>query len=194
MRAAKPTCTNGPIRLRQCALVELALTPDAPRIARKASVIDFSTWRGERGERAQWNALNDRLRAVSRALNPPKPPSKYAALALGMASAAAVTGAIVLRMHDTPTPIAQNEGAREEFVAADPNAGLGGPLIAVEPGSLDDELFQPAHLPRATPLHVGGDVRLARAQDLAQIDLRDETLLERISALNPLRQQPREGE
>jgi hypothetical protein len=40
-------------------LVEISLA-DPPRVARKATVIDFSHWRGERGERAAWNALNDR--------------------------------------------------------------------------------------------------------------------------------------
>ena len=61
-------------------LVEIGLAPGWPDIARKAPVIDFINWRGERGARA-WNALNDRLRAVARIIEPPKPPPKRAAIA-----------------------------------------------------------------------------------------------------------------
>jgi hypothetical protein len=167
-------------------LVELSIA-DAPKHAtRVGAVVDFANWRGTRGS-AQWHALNDRLRAVQRALDPPKPPSKYAALALGMASAAAVTGALVLRMEDTPTlPVVEDASAREALVAADPSTGLGGPIDAIEPPSIEDELIFRRHS-NVQPLRLAAEARLAQPDAPVQITLRDETLLERLSGLNPLR-------
>lgn len=169
-------------------LVELTLTDDYPKFARKAAAaIDYSNWRGTRGT-SQWNALNDRLRAVARALNPPKPPSKYAALALGMASAAAMTGAVVMRMHDTSLPLAGADTAQDTLVAADPSTGLGGPLSAVEPDSLEDQVLNFRRLPNAAALPRAAYAPLARAPAPVEIELRQETLLERLNNLNPLRQ------
>jgi hypothetical protein len=170
-------------------LVELALTEDYPKFARKAApALDYSHWRGTRGT-SQWNALNDRLRAVQRALNPPKPPPKYAALALGMASAAAMTGAVVMRMHDTSLPIASEDTAQDALVAADPSTGLGGPLSAVEPDSLEDQVLSFRRLPNAAPLQRATYAPLAHAPSPVDIELRQETLLERLNNFNPLRQQ-----
>jgi hypothetical protein len=169
-------------------LVELTLTDDYPKLGRKAAqAIDYSHWRGTRGT-SQWNALNDRLRAVQRALNPPKPPPKYAAFALGMASAAAVTGAIVMRVNDTSLPVAGADSITQEaLVAGDPATGLGGPLSAVEPASVDDDLHF-RRLPNAALLQPGSYAALARVPGPVDIELREETLLERLNAFNPLRQ------
>lgn len=166
-------------------LVEIAVTPDAPRIARRASVIDFSNWRGERGGGA-WHGLVDRLRAVENVLNPPKPPSKYAMFAMGMASAAAVTGAVVMRVNDTSMPIATQDVADERLVAEDPSTGLGGPLRAIEPASLDDDPLRFRRMPQMAPLRDARRVALSDVPDVRYMTLRDETLLERLNSLNPL--------
>jgi hypothetical protein len=169
-------------------LVEISLA-DPPRVARKATVIDFSHWRGERGERAAWNALNDRLRGVDRALNPPKPPSKYAAFALGMASAAAVTGAVVLRMDENVAPATEQASAEESLEALDADTGLGGPLSTIEPASLDDYEVRFGAI-NVAQIRAHEHAALAPIPDAIEPDLRDATVMERISALNPLRRQP----
>ena len=168
-------------------LVEIAVTPDAPRIARKAAVIDFSNWRGERGGGA-WHGLIDRLRAVENILNPPKPPSKYAMLAMGMASAAAVTGAVVMRVNDTSLPITTQADADEQLAAADPSTGLGGPLSTIEPASLEEDQLRTRRMPHLAPIREERRVALADVPDVRYMTLRDETLLERLNALNPLQQ------
>jgi hypothetical protein len=177
-------------------LIDITLTEDWPRLGRKATAIDFSQWRGERSERAAWNALMDRLRGVARALNPPKPPSKYAALALGMASAAAMTGAVVLRMSETTTaPMASEDVAAAPLDASDPQTGLGGPVLAVEPASLED--FAPIRVrnfPVAPHIELAADVPLAALPEIEPMEIRDATLLERLTALNPLRSTGDESE
>jgi hypothetical protein len=168
-------------------LVEIAVTPDAPRIARKAGVIDFSHWRGERGGGA-WHGMIDRLRAVENVLNPPKPPSKYAMFAMGMASAAAVTGAVVMRVNDTSLPITPQNGGDDQLVAGDPNTGLGGPLNTIEPASLEDELLHLRPMQDLQPLRDARRIALHDVPEVRYMTLRDETLLERLNALNPIRQ------
>lgn len=168
-------------------LVEIAVTPDAPKIARKAPVIDFSHWRGERGGGA-WHGLVDRLRTVENILNPPKPPSKYAMFAMGMASAAAVTGAVVMRVNDTSLPIAPQAAPDEQLVAEDPSTGLGGPLSAMEPASIDDEPLRVRRMPAMPTVREGRRIALDDVPDVRYMTLRDETLLERLNALNPLQQ------
>lgn len=165
-------------------LVEIALTPGWPRIERKAPVIDFTTWRGERGARS-WNALNDRLRAVSRALEPAKPPPKHAALALGLASVAAVGVAAVVRVNETPPAPAQEEPQ----VAFDEQLmGLGGAVEAIEPPSAEDELLMHyMRAPRVASYGPAPDLDLVELNPFEPGELRDPTLLERILALNPLR-------
>jgi hypothetical protein len=168
-------------------LVEIAVAPGAPRFARRANVIDFAHWRGERGGGA-WHGLVDRLRAVENVLNPPKPPSKYAMFAMGMASAAAVTGAVVMRVNDTSMPITPQGAGDEQLAAADPNTGLGGPLSAMEPASLEDEMLRVRPIPDLAPMRDARRVALADVPEVRYMTLRDETLLERLNALNPLRQ------
>lgn len=169
-------------------LVEIARAPGYPRVTRKAPVIDFASWRGERGGRA-WHMLSERLRAVTRALEPMKPPPRRAAMALGLASVAAVGGAIVVRANDVfepPEPTPQHELLAEAY---DPTEGVGGPVIAIEPPSADDVDFRAGPFgPRLTPLAAAPTrAPLAPVPEFEPVDLRDPTLGERLNALNPLR-------
>jgi len=166
-------------------LVELASdTSDWPSIKRHAAVIDFSNWRGQRGARS-WKALNERLNELARSLGPWQPPTK-ALLAMGFASVAAVAGVVMVRGTATvenaitPSPL-------EDVATNDPSAGVGGPLDAVEPASLEDELlhvrqFRTPERIEALPL-----APLAHLPEFEEYELRNRTLLERLTALNPLR-------
>lgn len=171
-------------------LVEIATAPDWPRIARETPVIDFSKWRGDRGSRA-WEMLKDRLRTVSRQFEPPKPPPKRPAMALGMASLAAVLGAAVVRINDTG--VSQQPAAAppsgDEFADTplDPSVGLGGVLDAPEPASIGDmpELHR-LPVQRFTPIDYE-PVSLSSPPTPDILDIRDPTLMERLQAINPLR-------
>jgi hypothetical protein len=169
-------------------LVEIARAPGWPQSERKAPVIDFINWRGERGARA-WNALNDRLRAVARVMEPPKPAQNRAAMALGIASIAAVTGAAMVRMHEPTTPVAEAPEATEQVLAAapDPSVGLGGPLDAVEPASAEELQLHRLPNPRFVPLDLPAEPDLFVEPDYTMAELPPPTLLERLASLNPLR-------
>lgn len=170
-------------------LVEIALAPGWPEITRKAPVIDFINWRGERGARA-WNALNDRLRGVARIIEPPKPPPKRAAIALGLASIAAVGGALVVRMHETPMDVAAAPDVHEQtttIAIADPETGVGGPLRTVEPPSVEDIEIHRIPNARFVPLDAPAEPVLVDIQPYDAPELRPPTLMERLSSLNPLR-------
>ncbi len=164
-------------------LVEVARAPGAPRLERRAPVIDFATWRGERGARA-WVALNDRLRAVARVLEPPKLAQRHAALALGFASVAAVGGAVFVRANDAfepPAPV--------EMQARLPDAAVstGGPIEAVEPASLEAEIVVRSFAARLATFERGHEAELQELAAVEHMDIRDATLLERLWSLNPLR-------
>lgn len=120
-------------------LVEIATAPGWPeRKDRKAPVIDFSSWRGERGGRA-WNALSDRLKAVARAIEPPKPPARHAALALGIASVLAVGVATEVRNNQAATPDTTQDTTQQQVVQLEaPTEAVGGAIYAIEPASADD--------------------------------------------------------
>jgi hypothetical protein len=163
-------------------LIELARAPGAPRLDHHAPVIDFSSWRGERGCRA-WNTLSERLRLVERALNPPKPPPKQAIAAMGMASIAAVAGAFMVRMNTPDAPAPESN----ELTLVDEEVAMGGALEAIEPASVGDWV-PPLQRIRFTPLRTPPSAPLPR--DIAALELpelRDATLLERLDSLNPLR-------
>ncbi len=168
-------------------LIELALSNNWPRSTRKAPVVDFINWRGVRGARA-WNHLNERLRQLARALEPAKPQPKRAALALGIASLAAVGGAIAVRVNDAPAPamVAMEDDIQSIIAHDDPSSGIGGPLSMLEPASIDDIAASPIRAPRYAPLD-------AAAPDMLEIspytppDIRDPTLIERLISFNPLR-------
>lgn len=167
-------------------LIELARTADCPKIQRKAPVVDFTHWRGERGGRA-WDALNERLRVVARVIEPPKPAPMRAMAAFGVVTAVAMAGAITQRLNtEFAAPAA--DAANEEIASVDASAGVGGPLNSLEPASLDDEL---RFGPFADMALIDGSESLMFA-DVPEIEaqtLRRETLLERLNAFNPLRQQ-----
>lgn len=165
-------------------LAEVARAPGAPKINRCAPVIDFTHWRGERGARS-WNALSERLRTIARVLEPPKPPPRHAALALGLASMAAVGGAVFLRVNDNP---ASSTSVETQTAAVEQNLGVGGPLHAAEPPSAEDIRIFVRPLGRNLhPLAPVDGVDLAPIGEVAELDIRDPTLLERLQSLNPLR-------
>ncbi len=154
-------------------------------------MIDFIAWRGERGARA-WNSLNERLRIIARAHEPAKPAPKRAVMALGIASIAAVGGAAIVRVHETPgSAIAATETTEpvEQIIAiADPEVGLGGPLsVAPEPPSAEEFEIRPLPSPRFTPLELTAAPDLIEIPEYVAPVIRPPTLLERLSALNPLR-------
>lgn len=168
-------------------LIEVARAPGAPaRAERRAPVIDFANWRGDRGSRP-WGALNERLRTVARALEPPKPPPKRAALALGLASIAAVTSAMFVRA-DQQQFVDVAPAAPEPAVAdVSDGAAMGGPLLAHEPASAVDPIqVRPvgARLPR---IEITEPPDLPPLGTLAEFDLREPTLLERIGDIGLLR-------
>jgi len=172
-------------------LVEISTAPGALQIERKAPVVDFASWRGERGGRA-WNALSERLRAVSRVLEPPPPQTKQAALAsLGVAGAAAfgvvgILGATSAPMLPDPLQAPTYDMAADDELLLD--APMGGPLSAMEPLSIEDlDTVEPLPLHRFTPMEQTPALDLYLAGDVAPNDIRDPTLLERLAAFNPLR-------
>lgn len=169
-------------------LVEIARAPGWPRSSRKAPIIDFISWRGARGERA-WNALNERLRTIQRVYEPQKPPPSRAALALGVASLAAVTGAVMVRVNMPAMPeFAPAPNEQMQIALDDPSSGIGGPLRAMEPASLDELSAIPRMpVPRYTQIEGAPDYDLAELPEMAPPELREPTLIERIVALNPLR-------
>jgi|CXWL01.1.fsa_nt_gi hypothetical protein len=165
-------------------LVEVQRAPGAPRVeGRKASVIDFSSWSGERGGGA-WRALIERLRIVQRACEPPKPVPMRAAMALGAASVMAVTGALVVRVNDSfngaPTEDVQ--------VASTPieELGQGGPLRTLEePASYEEvSLNFTTRRARLQTMPMPADIALADMPAPYEPQaLRRETVLERLSGL-----------
>ena len=132
-------------------LIELARGGVRPPCKRRAPVLDFTTWRGERGGKA-WHALKDRLRLAAAAWEPAsKQPPLRAAAALGVLSACAVTGAMVLRVDEAPQQMAAEPAADETEYAFAPlpehiTGGVGGALRFIEPPSVED-LDPPMPLP-----------------------------------------------
>lgn len=166
-------------------LVEIALTPAWPRINRVAPVIDFTAWRGERGARP-WNALNERLRAVSRTMEPQKAPTR-AVLAAGLAGVAAVGVAAVVGVQPEAPSAPVDEPTHTAF-APETATGLGGALEAIEPPSVEDVFtIQSTRMPRVPLLPAMPAPELVELEPFDPPEIRDPTLLERLRALNPLR-------
>ncbi|MBL8546728.1 MAG: hypothetical protein JNL81_09690 [Hyphomonadaceae bacterium] len=169
-------------------LIEIATAPGWPESkTRKAAVIDFSNWRGERGGRA-WNALSDRLRAVARVIEPPKPPARHAALALGFASLAAVGAAVSVRANqDLIVPPAEDAAHQARIAHLDaPTDAVGGVIYATEPASLDDLATVPnLRTLNAAQLHVP-PVEFTQVRLAPIPEVRDPTLIERLQQFNPL--------
>jgi len=173
-------------------LIEVAHgASDWPAIKRKAPVIDFAKWRGQRGARC-WRALGERLVGITNILVPPKPPL-HAIAAAGAAGLAVVSGAVALRLHTTaPNDIAGPP--MQEAAVADELSGVGGPLEAIEPASMEDGVLrirrhEPLPLIEATPTEP-----LAELPEAGRFELRDPTLLERLNDYNPLRRGARSEE
>lgn len=163
-------------------LVEVARAPTWPQIEGRRGVIDFSAWSGERGGSA-WRTLEDRLRNVQRATEPPRPPPHRAAMALAGAGVLAVGGALIVRVGDaSDAPIIAFDDQHYEAQITEVE-GQGGPLIAVEPNSMDDETI--VHFsrlaPRAALLGPIEEEELIEAQMAAATDFEDARLLDRLS-------------
>lgn len=163
-------------------LIEIARGPGYPTPEkRRAPVIDFSTWKGERGG-AAWRALQDRLRAVGRPFEPARPAPKHAAMALGAVSALAVGAALVVRVQEALQPDAAPPQADRVRLADFGVVGLGGPLRAIEPASADEidvSLNPMMHAELAHPISYAAplDVRIA-----APVHVREPQLMDRIEA------------
>jgi hypothetical protein len=166
-------------------LIEVARAPGWPANTRKAPVLDFIAWRGERGARA-WDALNERLRIINRAMAPPKPAPSRPALVLGLVGIAAVGAAAAVRMNDTaPAPALAQDAHEQTLVAAEPDTGVGGPLSAIEPPSVEE--IERIPLLRYAPLEPPAP-ELMEISEYDAPELRPPTLLERLSsAFSPLR-------
>ena len=176
-------------------LIEIARTPDFPAMAGRAPVIAFDDWNGERGGRA-WNALHQRVKNIADAPPPKKPPPVRAAVALAIVSLAAIVGAVFLRAHDAPKLAPTPEAEPDQITAqiddletpAEPGDGVGGPLEATEPPSVE-YLYEVAPAPS---MHMP-TITLTPHVDLSVPDLdpnaklRDLTFFERLAEFNPLR-------
>lgn len=162
-------------------LIEIATAPGWPeRKDRKAPVIDFSSWRGERGGRA-WNALSDRLKSVANTIEPPKPPARHAAVVLGIVSLAAVSVAAGVRDNQNliVTPTTQ-EPANEQIVQLEaPHDSVGGAIVTIEPASVEDLATTPPLRPLSVrPVHVA-PIELTEVNLEPLADVRDPTWVER---------------
>lgn len=162
-------------------LIEIATAPGWPeRKNRKAAVIDFSNWRGERGGRA-WNALSDRLKAVANVIEPPKPPARHAAVVLGIVSIAAVGVAAGVRNNQDQIVAPAQETAQEQIVQLEaPQESVGGAIVTIEPASVEDLASLPPLRPlSARPLSVA-PIELTQVNLDPIPDVRDPTLIERL--------------
>ncbi len=162
-------------------LIEIATTPGWPeRKDRKAPVIDFSSWRGERGGRA-WNALSDRLKGVSRAIEPPKPPARHAAIALGIVSIAAVGVAMGVRANQDLIAPPTDSPVEAQVAQLDaPTDAVGGAVYAMEPASVDDlASLPPVRAINIQPFHVA-PIEFTQVHLAPIPEVRDPTLIERL--------------
>lgn len=166
-------------------LIELARAPGAPKLTRIGAVIEFTQWRGERGGRA-WNALNDRLRTVSRVLEPAAPPPRQAVMALGAAGLLAIGGAFIVRINDVAAPQQQAETAPATLPFSEAT-GIGGAVEFIEPASVEDMYRLPRLPSRIAPLTPQSHPSLYLVEPYEPAEIRDPTLLERLRDINPLR-------
>ncbi len=167
-------------------LVEISRgASDFHPIKRLAAVIDFTNWRGERGARA-WKALTERLGVIARSLAPPAPVPAKALMAMGVASMAAVAGAVIVRVNMPTEPIA-TPAPLEQIAAIEPDDGVGGALTAIEPASFDEDMIRLRRYSQLEPIDMTPSVPLAPLVVYEEAELRDATILERLDgALNML--------
>lgn len=162
-------------------LIEIATAPGWPeRKGRKAPVIDFSSWRGERGGRA-WNALSDRLKAVANIIEPPKPPARHAPIMLGVVSLAAVGLAAGVRENQDAIIAPVQEAAHEHVAQLEaPHDSVGGAIVPIEPASMDDL----AAVPNLRQLNVAplqmAPIELTQVRLDPIPEVRDPTFIERL--------------
>ncbi|MBI3439838.1 MAG: hypothetical protein HY054_14525 [Proteobacteria bacterium] len=170
-------------------VVEIASASGWPELKRALPIIDFVGWNGTRGSRA-WVALSDRLRPFSRTREIKAPPPRQAFMALGMAAAAAMVGAVVVRVHAGPATLSTLE-PQQDALHVSASDGVGGPLEtspadAIEPPSIEDVMVIPPHVAPLSQLHLASEGPLVDLQEVKHIVLREPTLLERLESLNPL--------
>jgi len=161
-------------------LIEIATAPGWPeRKDRKAAVIDFSNWRGERGGRA-WNALSDRLKAVANMIEPPKPPARHAAAMLGIVSIAIVGVAAGVRDGQDIMIAPTQEAANEQVVELEaPHDSVGGALVTIEPASIEDLASLPPLRPLSARPFSLAPTELSQVRLDPIPEVRDPTLMER---------------
>lgn len=170
-------------------LVEIARAPSWPPLERRrAPVIDFSGWGGERGGPA-WRALTERLKHIERG-GPERPSAKTLAAwgaAAGIAAAAAgVVGAQFLPQAEAPgtatASMTPEQIAAATLGDAPAPGGSGGPLVA--PVSLDDAFTPGAPSAHVRPLPPVRASALAPIPELApETDFQGPSLMGRLIGL-----------
>ncbi len=136
---------------------------------RLAAVIDFTQWRGQRSALADYAVTPRRDGACAGAA---KAGAGQLPMAMGLASAAAVAGAVVVRMHaDSTEQTAQQAAPFEEVAITDPASGVGGPLRAID--YPDDEMLVLRHYPELAPLVADPAEPLAPVAEYREVELRD---------------------
>lgn len=167
-------------------LVEIARAPGAPPLkGRRAKVIDFSAWNGERGGPA-WRALVERLQTVQDILDPPRIMAKRTTMA-SLVGAMAATLAMFFHFGKAPeVPVALAEGDDAPGLIEADVGGLGGPLSAIEPASADDIDF--TNFGPAVPLlETGPEPTLTDIPPYEPAEIREASFLTRLAQFNPLR-------
>src|SRR5262249_13425799 len=156
--------------------IEVASAVGWPEFKRTAPVIDFVGWNGTRGSKA-WVALSERLRPFSRVREIKAPPPRQAMMALGMAAAAAMVGAVVVRVNAGPAALPTPE-PQQDALHVSASDGVGGPLEAspadaVEPASIEDIMIIPRHYAPLQQLHIAPSGQLTELPEVKHIVLRD---------------------
>lgn len=171
-------------------LAEIARASGWPRTNRRASVIDFSTWRGERGGRA-WNMLAERLRAIYRIVDPRPEPLRLPAIGVGLAGVAAAGVALIIGVEgpgDFKDFAYDSEKVTLALIDGD---GMGGPMDALEPASIGDGdammRFAVRGLgPNAAPLPEFSQAPLPPVAAYEPVDVREPNWMDRLIAFNPI--------
>lgn len=174
-------------------LVEIARTPSWPESKRRrAPVIDFTRWRGERAGKA-WDQLKGRLRQVWNLWEPEETPPLRAYASGALSIAAAMTGVVLISLDDNAPQVVKAEPTYDEsarlfgpLLESDGDLGMGGVVEVIEPASVEDlTLAAPRLRLRASEFDTVSDFETALLE-YSENDLRDPTLFERFAALNPL--------
>ncbi len=175
-------------------LIEIARAPGWPSLDhRRHQPIDFTRWNGERGGldlRNPWRELEERLRGVARAFEPPRPQPTRAAMAMGAAGMVALGAAAVMRVDNETRALPELEDQRVSYATVEEVIAdaRGGPLLTpVEPFSAPDEedAFGP-YVRRARMLEGPAPLDLAPMTPLEDMvegqSFRDQSLLARLAS------------